>query len=118
LTVIGLLLTAAGMWAQILAGSGLYPTISGPIVLLLAAVFVALGPVGWTPFVGFILPLLFAAGAIIAAAMTGEFIDQLTSTANFGILLGSAMHMAGLVAALTGGVGMLLDRPSQVSLER
>jgi hypothetical protein len=49
-------------------------------------------------------------GAIIAAVMTGDFIDQLTNTGEAGILLGSLMHVIGLIAAVAGGVGMLLGR--------
>jgi hypothetical protein len=40
----GLVLTAAGMLVQIAAGSTLYPSITGPIVLIVAAIFVAFGP--------------------------------------------------------------------------
>jgi hypothetical protein len=49
LAVIGLIATAAGMLIQIAAGSKLYPSFAGPIVLLAAAVFVAFGPGRWTP---------------------------------------------------------------------
>jgi hypothetical protein len=42
--------------------------------------------------------------------MTGDFIDQLTDTGQVGILLGSLMHVIGLVAAVAGGVGMVLGR--------
>jgi hypothetical protein len=118
LSVIGLSLTAAGMLLQIAAGSELYPSLTGPIVLLAAAVFVALGPGRWTPYVGLVVPLVLGLGAIIAAVMTGEFIDQLTNLGTAGIFLGSLMHVVGLTAAVTGGVGMLLDRLGLVSVER
>ena len=118
LSVIGLVLTAAGMLLQIAAGSELYPSLTGPIVLLVAAVFVAFGPGRWTPYVGLVVPLVLGLGAIIAAVMTGEFIDQLTNLGTAGILLGSLMHVVGLTAAVTGGVGMLLDRLGLVSVER
>jgi hypothetical protein len=52
LTVAGLVLTAAGMLLQIVAGSVLYPSFAGPIVLLASAVVVAFVPVdgvGWSP---------------------------------------------------------------------
>ena len=54
----GLVLTAAGMLVQIAAGSTLYPSVTGPIVLLAAAVFVAFGPGRWTPYVGLVVPLV------------------------------------------------------------
>jgi hypothetical protein len=37
------------MLVQIAAGSTLYPSVTGPIVLIVAAIFVAFGPGGWTP---------------------------------------------------------------------
>jgi hypothetical protein len=92
--------------------------LTGPIVLLAAAIFVALGPGSWTRFVAVVVPLVLGVGAIIAAVMTGEFIDQLTNVGSPGILLGTLMHVVGLVAALAGGVGMLLDRRDPVSVER
>jgi hypothetical protein len=118
LSLIGLVLTAAGMLLQIAAGSELYPSLTGPIVLLATAVFVALGPGRWTPYVAVVVPLVLGLGAIIAAVMTGEFIEQLTNLGAAGILLGSLMHVVGLTAAVTGGVGMLLDRRAQVGVER
>ena len=58
LAVIGLIATAAGMLIQIAAGSKLYPSFAGPIVLLAAAVFVTFGPGRWTPYVALLLPLV------------------------------------------------------------
>ena len=118
LSVIGLVLTAAGMLLQIAAGSQLYPSLTGPIVLVGAAAFVALGPGRWTPYVAIVVPLVLGLGAIIAAVMTGEFVDQLTNLGSVGIFVGSLMHAVGLPAAVTGGVGMLLDRRGLVGVER
>jgi hypothetical protein len=53
--VTGLVLTAAGMLLQIAAGSELYPTYAGPIVLLAAAVIVAFGPGRWPSYVGLLV---------------------------------------------------------------
>jgi hypothetical protein len=108
LNVAGLVLTAAGMLLQIAAGSTLYPSLAGPIVLLVAAVVVVFGPARWTPWVGLLFPLVLGLGAIVAAVMTGDFIDQLTDFGNPGIVLGSLFHVIGLIAAVAGGVGMLL----------
>ncbi|MHB1134082.1 MAG: hypothetical protein ACYC4L_17070 [Chloroflexota bacterium] len=108
LNVTGLALTAAGMLLQIVAGSELYPTFAGPIALFAAALVVALVRRRWTPYVGLLVPLVLGVGAIIAAVMTGEFIAQLTDIGRAGILFGSVLHVVGLVAALAGGVGMLL----------
>ena len=116
--MIGLVLTAAGMLLQIAAGSDLYPSLTGPIVLLVAAALVAFGPGRWTPYVALIVPLVLGVGAIVAAVMTGAFIRQLADIGNPAIVLGSLLHVIGLAAAVTGGVGMLLDRPGLVNVER
>jgi hypothetical protein len=118
LNATGLVLTAAGMLLQIVAGSTLYPSFAGPIVLLLAAVIVAFGPGRWTPYVGLLVPLVLGVGAIIAAVMSGEFINQLTDIGLPGILVGSLMHVVGLIAAVAGGVGMLRGRPGASGRER
>jgi hypothetical protein len=108
--VTGLVLTAAGMLLQITAGSMLYPSMAGPIVLIAAAVIVAFGPDRWAPWVGLLVPLVLGVGAIIAGVMSGEFIDQLTNVGQPGIVVGSLMHVIGLTAAVAGGVGMVRDR--------
>jgi hypothetical protein len=118
LNATGLVMTAAGILLQIASGSTLYPSFTGPIVLLVAAVFVVFGPGRWTPYAGLAIPLLLGLGAIVAAVMTGEFIDQLTETGRAGVLLGSFMHVIGLIAAVGGGVAMVLGRRGVAQLER
>ena len=107
LSVAGLVVAAAGMLLQMSAGSTLYPSLAGPIVLLLTALLVVFGPARWTRYVALLIPLVLGLGALVAAAMTGDFIGQLTSIGNPGLVLGSWMHVAGLLAAVAGGVGML-----------
>ena len=106
----GLVLTAAGMLVQVAAGSVLYPSLAGPIVLIVAAVLVTFGPRRSAPWVGLAVPVVLGSGAIAAAAMTGGFIDQLTDVGMPGLLLGSLMHVIGLIAAIAGGLVMVLDR--------
>jgi hypothetical protein len=107
LNVAGIVLTAVGMLLQIVAGSELYPTFAGPIVLLAVAVIVAFVRRRWTAYVGLLVPLVLGVGAIVAAVMTGGFVEQLIDIGRTGIFLGSIMHVVGLVAAVVGGVGML-----------
>ena len=57
LNVAGLVVTAAGMVLQIAAGSTLYPTFTGPIVLLVTAIVVAFVPGRWTAYVALLVPL-------------------------------------------------------------
>jgi hypothetical protein len=118
LNVAGLVVTAAGMLLQIAAGSELYPSFAGPIVLLAAAVVVAFWSSRWTAYVALLVPLVLGLGAIIAALMSGEFIQQLTDVGNAGIFLGSLMHVIGLIAAVAGAIGMLRGRPPAAERER
>jgi hypothetical protein len=107
LNVAGVVLTAAGMLLQIAAGSTLYPSFAGPIVLLAAAVIVAFWSGRWTPYVAILIPLVLGLGAIIAAVISGEFLEQLSNLGQPGIFLGSLMHVVGLIVAVVGGAGML-----------
>jgi hypothetical protein len=117
LNVAGLVLTAAGMALQIAAGSDLYPTFTGPIVLLATAIVVTVRSRRWTAYVALLVPLALALGAIITAVMSGEFLDQLTVVRQAGIFVGSLAHVLGLTAAVAGGVGMLVGRPAQRTTE-
>ena len=110
LNAAGLLLTATAMLLQIAAGSTLYPSVMGPIVLVGTALAVTFLPGRWTAFLGLAVPLVLGVGAIAAAAMTGGFVDQLTDTANPGLLLGSVLHVIGLVMAVAGGAGTVQRR--------
>ena len=107
LSVVGLVMTAAGMLLQIGSGSRLYPSFAGPIVLLLSALLVALLRRRWTAYLAFLVPLVLGLGAVVAALTSGEFIDQLTDVGDQGIFLGSVLHVIGLIAAVAGGVEML-----------
>ena len=110
LNVAGLVVTASGMLLQIAAGSQLYPSFAGPIVLVATAILMTVFAGRGTAWIGLLVPLVLGVGAIIAALMTGAFIAQLTDLGQPGILIGSLMHVVGLVGAVTGGVGMVLAR--------
>jgi cadmium resistance protein CadD (predicted permease) len=114
----GLVLTSTGMLLQIAAGSTLYPSLAGPIVLLATAAIVAFVPGRWTRYLGLVIPLVLGVGALVAAVMTGDFIDQLTDIARAGIFVGSLVHVVGLIAAVSGGVGMVLGRRARGERER
>ena len=116
LNVIGLVVTGAGMLVQMAGGSDLYPSLTGPIVLLATAVLVALGP-RWARWLGLGVPLVLGIGAVVAEIMTGEFIEQLTDTSNAVILLGSWLHVIGLAVAVGGGVGALMDSRRVIPIE-
>ena len=118
LNVAGLALAAAGMLVQIAAGSQLYPSLTGPIVLIATATLVAFGPARWTPYVGLGVPLVLGIGAMVAAVMNGAFVVQLTTFSSPTLVLGSVMHVIGLLAAVAGGIGCVLERRGLVSVER
>jgi hypothetical protein len=118
LNALGLVLAAAGMLLQIAAGSDLYPSLTGPIVLLATSVLVVVGPSRWTRWIGFGVPLVLGIGAAVAATMTGTFVDQLTGGGDLSLLAGSWMHVIGLIAAVGGGVGVLVDPQRAVTVER
>lgn len=118
LCVTGLVLASTGMLLQIAAGSTLYPSLAGPIVLLATAAIVAFVPGRWTRYLGLVVPLVLGVGALVAAVMTGDFIDQLTDITRAGIFAGSVVHVVGLVAAVSGGVGMVLGRGTGGERER
>jgi hypothetical protein len=108
--VAGLVLTSGGMLLQIAAGSTLYPSLTGPIVLALTALAVAFVRGRWVAYLGLAVPLVLGVGAIAAAAMTDGFIDQLTDPSEMGVFLGSILHVLGLTLAVVGGLGMVLGR--------
>jgi hypothetical protein len=108
--VAGLVLTSGGMLLQIAAGSTLYPSLTGPIVLALTALAVAFVRGRWVAYLGLAVPLVLGVGAIAAAAMTDGFIDQLTDPSEIGVFLGSILHVLGLTLAVVGGLGMVLGR--------
>ena len=72
----------------------------------------------WMAYVALLVPLVSGLGAIIAAVMSGEFVEQLTDIGNAGIFIGSWMHFIGLIAAVAGGVGMLMGRREASQRER
>jgi hypothetical protein len=116
LNVAGLILAAIGMLLQIVAGSDLYPTLTGPIVLLIGAAVVTLRPGGGMRYVGLGLPLVLGVGLLVSAVMSTGFLDQLTR-GEVGLVIGSASHVAGLFAAVVGGTGMLLRPDRSPALE-
>jgi hypothetical protein len=111
LNAAGLVLAAAGMFVEIATGSTLYPSIAGPIVLIVAAIVVAFGPARTAPWIGLVVPLVLGIGAIGAATITGNnLISQLTDFGKPGIFVGSVMHVVGLGVAIAGGLMMVTNR--------
>jgi hypothetical protein len=113
LNVAGLVMAAAGMALQILGGSLLYPTFAGPIVLLVAAIVVAFSPGRWKGWIALGVPLVLGLGAIVAALMSNTFMAQLTDVSRPLVLVGSLMHVLGLLIAIFGGAEMIMRPEGQ-----
>ncbi|HET7081383.1 MAG TPA: hypothetical protein VFM49_28470 [Chloroflexia bacterium] len=100
LTIIGLLIAAAGISTLFLTNSVNVPAIPvGPILLLLTAGLVALGPWRWTPVVGIALSVALLVGAFIAPGL----FDRLSNPAQLGGFAGTAIQMLGIMIAIVAG---------------
>jgi hypothetical protein len=111
LNVAGMAAAAIGIIIQIASGSELYPTVPpGPIILLAGAALVALGPWRWTPVVGVVVPLFLLVGAVIAAIVSGEFVDQLSDPGQVGVFAGDVLQLLGVITALVAGSIALRQR--------
>jgi hypothetical protein len=107
LNVMGLALAAIGMILEIASGSTLYPTLTGPIVLVCGAVLVTLWPGRWTSYVGLAIPLVLGVGLAVSAALSPDFLAQLGDFGNVGLVVGSVLHGLGLISAVSGGAVMV-----------
>ncbi|MGH2788835.1 MAG: hypothetical protein ACRDJV_13185 [Actinomycetota bacterium] len=110
--VVGLVLAAAGIVVQIVAGSDLYPSVPpGPIIVLAGAGVVAFGPRRWAPYVAVFVPVFLLVGATISAFVASEsFVDQLSDVGEAGIFTGTLVQMMGVVVALAAGIAMWRQR--------
>jgi hypothetical protein len=99
LTILGLLVAAAGISTLFLTNSVAVPPIPiGPILLVLAAVLVAFGPWRWTPAIGVALSLTILVGGIISG-----IVDHLSNPAQVGGFIGSWLNVLGLITAIIAG---------------
>src|SRR5690242_18819561 len=90
LAVSGLILAAIGISTLFLTNSVAVPAIPvGPIVLLLAAGLVALGPWRWAPVVGVVLALAILVGAFVAPGL----FDRLSNPGQAGGFVGTWLQL-------------------------
>ena len=100
LTVLGLVVAAAGISTLFLTNSVAVPPIPiGPILLLAVAGLVVLGPWRWTPVAGVVLSLAILIGAFIAPGL----FDRLGNPAQVGAFVGTSVQMLGLLTAIIAG---------------
>lgn len=102
----GMILAAAGIEIQIVAGSDLFPTIPpGPVILIVGAGLVAFGPRTWARYVALVIPIFLLVGATIAGSVaTDSWIDQLRQPDQTGIFLGTVLQFSATVIALAAGI--------------
>lgn len=97
----GLALAAVALVIQILTGVPGFPPIPpGPIILAVAALFVALASWRWAPIVGFAAALFLVVGLLLSESGTAE---RLSDPARFGPFAGTGLFLIGLLTALVAG---------------
>jgi hypothetical protein len=104
LTALGLLVAAAGIMIQYIAGVGDYPTIPpGPIILLAAAAVVVFGPWRRAVRAGLAAALFISIGGVIATIAGNGYADTLGSAEVAGVI-GAVIQIAGLLLAVPAGI--------------
>lgn len=107
----GLVVAAVGLVIQVISGVPGFPTIPpGPIILGVAAAFVALAPWRWAPIVGLAAAVFLLVGAVLSAAVPG-IVARLGNLVEYGQFAGTALQMLGLLIALVAGVVATVHRP-------
>jgi hypothetical protein len=104
LSVVGLVVAAAGIMFQYVSGVD-YPTVPpGAIILLAAAAVVAFGPWRWSPFAGLGAALFLSIGGAIATIAGNGFNETLGDPGEVGGFAGALIQIAGLALALSAGI--------------
>src|SRR6478672_7449068 len=100
LTVLGLLIAAAGISTLFLTTSVTVPTIPiGPILLLALAALIGLGRWRWTPIAGVVMSIALLVGAFIAPGL----FDRLGNPGQVGAFVGTWVQMVGVFTAIVAG---------------
>jgi hypothetical protein len=111
LTIVGLIVGAAGILTQYFSGVEGFPTIPpGSIILLAAAAVLALGSRRWTIALGVFAALFVLVGGTIATALNWGGRAPLSNPAEPGGFIGAIIQFVGVVTALVAGIVTLRDR--------
>jgi hypothetical protein len=108
LTVVGLVVTAVGIWIQALAGDPDYAAFGrfppGPIILVILAAIIAIGNryryLRWIPVLGVLLSMLITVGAFVLPGTARRLSDP-RAIAPF---LGTVIQMVSLVTTIVAGI--------------
>jgi hypothetical protein len=98
--IVGLVIAAAGVFTEFLAGVPGFPKVPpGPFILAAGAVVVMVLRWRWAPAIGLLVALFITVGTVLAGAG-----GRLTNPTPLGWFLGTWVQLIGLVIALVGGV--------------
>jgi len=88
----GLVLAAAGLVIEVVSGVPGFPTVPpGPIILAVAALFVALAPWRWAPIVGLLAAVFITVGNAVSDSGA---LPRLGDPGAFGPFAGTALFLA------------------------
>ncbi len=111
-TVVALLLAAAGFVIQIVSGVDVPTVPPGLIILLVAAALVAFGPWRWTPVVGIVVGLFFLVG-FFASGSVGSLLEP----SQLGVFVGAwVQFLAVIVTVVAGIVAAVQNYRSRISV--
>ncbi|HST05346.1 MAG TPA: hypothetical protein VLQ48_11495 [Chloroflexia bacterium] len=100
LTIVGLLVAAAGISTLFLTNSVKVPPVPfGPILLVLISGLIFFGRWRWTPVVGVLMSVFLLVGAIMA----GGLLDHLTNLSQTWAFTGTWIEMLGVFTAMIAG---------------
>jgi hypothetical protein len=103
LNAAGLVVAAAGIMIQYVSGVD-FPTIPpGPIILLVAAAVVVVGPWRSAPAVGLVAAAFVSLGGAIATIAGNGFSETLGDPSEVGGFVGAVVQIAGLMIAVPAG---------------
>lgn len=99
LTLVGLLLTAAGIAILYVSGGNMPAVPPSFVILLIAAVLVAKGPWRWTPIAALVAALAEAGGFFGSGSA-----ERLFELSPFGLFAGTWVRLIGIVLALVASM--------------
>ena len=103
-TVVALLLAAAGFVIQIVSGVDVPTVPPGLIILLVAAALVAFGPWRWTPVVGIVVGLFFLVGFFASGS-----VDSLLEPSQLGVFVGAWVQFLAVIVAVVAGTAATIQ---------
>ncbi len=111
-TVVALLVAAAGFAIQIVSGVDVPPVPPGLVIMLMAAALVAFGPWRWTPVVGVIVGLFLLVGFFASGS-----VGSLLAPDQSGVFVGAwVQFLAVIVTVVAGIVAAVQNYRSRISV--